>query len=420
MTSDDRWSVLWGLADRLRHLGYTEQAVSESMGVNDHARRDHLGWPAHIRNCRSIASPCATLSAFFLIEGLMGEAQILPLLGSEILSLMREMGWVTELDGKLHFRYLLYPLLGNFILTDGFSSNPPGNLDQVYQLGADSHQFARLNAGLNRRDNMDFIESDCYRGLEEREDTRSFDLVTANPPFVPTPETLSLYRGGGIGGEEVTEKIVRGLPRHLSPNGIFAMITNIPIRRDQTFFARCQEWLGFQESWAMIVISDHIWSLESYVIGHQSPTTPQDYGKNFQTWLDAYATVDLQAVSNSQVYLFRSPRAWRLERFHSFPKEPVPEFIEGWISSLRSYGARRPVRYQIHPGIQKISWLDDHTKAYLEWKPEFHWWESRGVWLEGAAVSALDRIQSEAIVDDWGQDEGLAALLAQNLLATVD
>ena len=40
--------------------------------------------------------------------------------------------------------------------------------------------------------------------------------------------------------------------------------------------------------------------------------------------------------------------------------------------------------------------------------------------LEGAAVSALDRIQSEAIVDDWGQDEGLAALLAQNLLATVD
>lgn len=462
----EAWSILWRFIDRLRNLGYTEQAVSEAMGVNDHARRDHMGWPAHIRSCRRNAHPSAILAAFFLIEGLVEEALLLPLLGTEILTLMRLSHWIVELDGKLHFRYLLYPLLGNYILTDGYSSNPPGNLDQVYQLGADSHllarmtprtpgsasldhctgsgvhavlsaghentstgvdinpralQFAQFNAKLNQRRNAHFFRGDCYQALAPAHDNRTFDLVTANPPFVPTPEALSLYRGGGVGGEEVTEKIIRGLPKNLSREGVFAMITNIPIVRGQSFFSRCEQWLNDGECWSMLVLTDHIWSLESYVISHQSQVLPQEYGKHFQFWLDAYESVGLEAVTNSQVYLFRSPHAWRLDRLRPFPKEAVPSFIEDWISSLRSYGSEGPFAYRLHPGIKQVSWLDGHSKAYVEWQSEFLWWEPRGVWVEGAAAQTLaqvcETLDSQARV--WGHDEGLEQLLSQNLVIWV-
>jgi carbamoyltransferase len=459
------------MVDRLREHGYTENGVSQAMGVVEHSRRDWQGWPAHIRNCRRQmdTSPCAVLTAFFLIEGLLDRELLMPLLGSEILGALHDLQWIVAVDGKLHFRYFLYPLLDSFILTDGYSSNPPSNFDQVYHLGADSHllarlaprpkvhasldhctgsgvhavlggahsqhgfgldinpralQFARLNAKLNRRPNVRFLESDCYAvvtpGQQQFEDCPAFDLVTANPPFVPTPEALSLCRGGGLSGEEVTEKIIRGLPQMLSGDGIFSMITNIPVFRNQTFFHRCENWLDSSDSWGMVVLSNYVWSLESYVLSHQRQVSHQDYGQHFEVWLDAYEGAELEAVTSSQVYLFRSAHPWRIERSYQYPNDSVSRFIEQWIVSLRSFATG--ARYRLHPGLDKVWWLDDHTRVYLEWAPEFSWWRSQGLWLEGPAAKALAQIQShpENFADQWDCSEALDQLLQEHLLTVSD
>ncbi len=463
--SEADWPALWRLADRLHELGYTEQGVSAAMKVADHCSRDWREWPAHLRNCRRVADeqPCALLASFFLIEALLEKPVLEDLLGVEAAALMARLEWTLEVEGKVHFRYFLYPVLGSFILTDGFSSNPPTSRDQVYILGADSHmlarmaprprvaasldhctgsgvhavlsaghsghaygvdinpralQFARLNAKLNRRPNSIFLRSDCYEKFRRTPDHEKrpsqFDLITANPPFVPAPEPLTLCRGGGLSGEEVTEKIVRGLPEKLSPNGIFSMVTNIPIMRQQTFFARCREWLGSQECWSILVLTTHVWSVPSYVVAHQGEPAQESYGDSFVAWLDAYETVGLEAVSSSLVYVFRSATPLDVERICLPPRHGVADFIEDWITSMRSYKADETAHYRIHPTVEKISWLDDGRRAYLEWRSDHQWWEPRGVWLEGAAARALAGIQRGS--REGLEDEGLFRLLGAHLI----
>ncbi len=274
-----QWATLHTLADRLRDLGYTETGASQSMDVFDHCVRDWSAWPAHVRSCRlrRETDPCAFLTAFFLIEESVEESDLERLLGAEAVALMKSLKWIGHNDGKLYFRFFLYPLLDHYFLTDGQGSNP-NHADQVYHLGADSHllarlaprpkaesafdhctgsgvhavlaarhcrhsfgvdinpralDFARFNARWNRHPNAHFIQSDCYQDATPKTlgQAPRFALITANPPFVPTPQALSLCRGGGVTGEEVTEKIIRGLPEALEPQGIFSMVTNIPVLR---------------------------------------------------------------------------------------------------------------------------------------------------------------------------------------------
>lgn len=445
-----QWDVLHRLADRLRELGYTEQGASRAMGVFDHSVRDWSAWPAHIRHCRRLsdAEPCAFLTGFFLVEELVEESALQALLGDEAVALMRVLRWTRKEDGRLRFNFFLYPLLDSFFLTDGQGSNP-NHADQVYHLGGDSHllarlaprpraeaaldhctgsgvhavfaaghagsstgldinpralDFSRLNARWNGRRNASFLLSDCYEKVDGR-----FDLITANPPFVPTPERLSLCRGGGTTGEEVTERIIRGLPSFLSQDGIFSMVTNVPVFRGQTFFDRCQSWLGGPDGWAIVVLSNHTWTPAGYIMSHQSPGP--DYARHFETWLQAYESVGLEAMLNSQVYLFRSSHPWRVDRRYHFPTVAVSEFIERWIACLRAYPQPQS-SFRVHPGLEKLWWGEGRSRVYLEWDQRHRWWRPEGFWLEGEAARALACLES-------GEDApptGLEALLAEHIL----
>jgi carbamoyltransferase len=466
--SEAEWPVLRKLADRLQELGYTDFGVSKSMGLGDHCTRHFRAWPAHVRSCRrqQETSPCALLTAFFLIEESVAPDTLKSLLGGDVVALMRKLNWIDLNGDKFYFRYFLYPLSGVFLLTDGPVSNPNDH-NQVYHLGSDSHflarlaprprvalsldhctgsgvqavlaarhsqrvwgldvnpralQFARVNARLNGLENAEFLESDCYQNVQPEllglEGPPKFDLITANPPFVPTPETLSLCRGGGVSGEDITEKILRGLPEMLSANGVFSMITNIPIFTDQTFFERCENWLNDGQTWGMAVLSNHKWTLESYIMAQQTPVSFENYGSNFQLWLDAYESVGLEGITNSQVYLFRSAHAFRIDRRYGFPSACVAEFIEAWIASLRAFDPSRAVDYRLHPGLEKIWWLEDQSRVYAEWKPDHHWWQPQGVWLEGAAARALHlfRTHPQGLASDRCDPVGLSLLLADHLV----
>jgi SAM-dependent methyltransferase len=451
-----QWEVLHSLADRLRELGYTEQAASQAMDVFDHSVRDWSAWPAHIRQCRRRrGEPAALLTGFFLIEELMEATTLESLLGRQAVALMRTLKWTRSEQDKLRFNFFLYPLLGSYFLTDGQGSNP-NREDQVYHLGGDSHllarlaprplaaaaldhctgsgvhavlaaahaqrsfgvdinpralDFARLNARWNGYRNASFVASDCYSSLTEHSlgQRPVFDLVTANPPFVPTPEKLSLCRGGGLTGEEVTEKIIRGLPQHLSPHGIFSMVTNVPVFRGESFFDRCQRWLGPDETWSMLQLSNHTWSPSAYIMSHQSPEP--GYAQRFEQWLEAYESVGLEAMLNSQVYLFRSSFPWRVDRRYHFPTVGVSDFIERWISSLRAYPQGH---FDLHPGLARVWWAEGRSRVYLEWDEQHRWWCPDGVWLEGEAAAALAALLQG---EPTPSGKGLQQLLAEHVVS---
>jgi SAM-dependent methyltransferase len=466
------WPSLWSLAQKLHELGYHEQNISQAMQLEDHATRNFAAWPAHARNCRKLKEthPYALLAAFFLIEESVEEAELRAVLGDVHIDLMQRLHWIQATPGtsKLHFRYFLYPLLGSFFLTDGHVSNPNG-LNQVYLLGTDSHclarlaprprvgmsldhctgsgvqailagphservfgldinpralDFARFNARWNKQEQVRFVASDCYQnvnasGLQIEGEPR-FDLITANPPFVPTPVTLELCRGGGLSGEEVTEKIIRGLPEKLSPRGVFSMITNVPVFEGQTFFERCQSWLD-QGSWGMAMLSYHTWTVPSYVMAHLTPRVSESYGEGFIRWLEAFEEIGLRSVLNSQVYLFRSAFPWRIDRRFDYPTQKVSPFIEAWLDSLRAFEPGGGARFQLHPELEKVWWDEAGERVYLEWSSQQRWWQPKGLWLEGAGACAVRALQEhpEGCTAAQLDTEGLTRLLEDHLATLV-
>ena len=80
-----------------------------------------------------------------------------------------------------------------------------------------STEFARFNARLNGIENVTMLSGDLYAPVADL----TFDRIVAHPPYVPSRETKMVYRDGGADGEEVTRRIIAGLPKHLNPGGSF-------------------------------------------------------------------------------------------------------------------------------------------------------------------------------------------------------
>jgi methylase of polypeptide subunit release factors len=71
-----------------------------------------------------------------------------------------------------------------------------------------------------------------------------FDLITAHPPFVPATGTNMVYRDGGESGEEVTRRVIEGLPAHLRAGGNCVILCVARDTQEQTFEQRAKQWLG--------------------------------------------------------------------------------------------------------------------------------------------------------------------------------
>lgn len=133
-------------------------------------------------------------------------------------------------------------------------------------------RFSRFNAYLNGIDPSRFtaVVGDLYCALdaevegvcseESGETPRSgfgadgsgeFDLILANPPFVPVPPKLDsakrrydLFASGGSTGEEVLSEIFLGALDRLRPGGVLAMVSELA--NPAAFDLKLQRWVGRQ------------------------------------------------------------------------------------------------------------------------------------------------------------------------------
>lgn len=103
-----------------------------------------------------------------------------------------------------------------------------------------STRFAEFNRNLNGIANAQAVTSDLYQGFG---DSR-FDMISAHPPYVPTLQPKWIFFSGGQDGEEITRRIVEGLPHHLNDSGRFMALTMGTDREDRPFENRIREWLG--------------------------------------------------------------------------------------------------------------------------------------------------------------------------------
>ena len=105
-------------------------------------------------------------------------------------------------------------------------------------IGPRAAAMARINAALNDARNVEVRCGDLYRPVAGER----FDLIIANPPFVPARSRGPAYHSGGPRGDRVLRRVVEGWEAHLRPGGRAVAISHLAVRRGETVAEILRPW----------------------------------------------------------------------------------------------------------------------------------------------------------------------------------
>jgi methylase of polypeptide subunit release factors len=298
---------------KLGALGYNESRILARLALNDLCSLNWRAIPIYRSERLATRDPQALAIDLFLLQGSLAPNEFPALLTPVESDLLIRNGIVT-IDGYMRSNISLYPVSKRLIFSDhawpelphpGFKVPP---YDLVMAVGVDSRHLARctvrqpidtaldlctgsgihallassharhvtavdispraaqcagLNAQLAANSNFEVLTGDLFAPVQGRR----FELITANPPFVPSPLDTLCFRDGGSSGEDIQKRIVRGIADHLAPGGTAQMITELGERENETLSLRIREWLnGAPLDFHILRLNEH--SAEKYAIGH--------------------------------------------------------------------------------------------------------------------------------------------------------
>ena len=99
--------------------------------------------------------------------------------------------------------------------------------------------FAEFNARLNDAP-IRSLCGDLYAPVMGKQ----FDLISAHPPYVPAMCTKMIWRDAGDTGEDITRRIIEGLPDYLRPGGTCVITCVARDTETKPFEQRARDWLG--------------------------------------------------------------------------------------------------------------------------------------------------------------------------------
>lgn len=311
----------------LAGTGYSEFAVRELLGLSDIPDLQWRALPMYRDQRLTTRDPLALAIELFLLQGSLPSVELDRLFVADDRNVLIRTGLLTvDHSGTAWARASLFPVGDRLIFSDhawpelphpGFSAFP---YDQVMFVGIDSHFLARstsrrpvrsaldlctgsgihallatthsqrvvavdinpravccarFNAQASGATNMEVLTGDLFEPVRGER----FDLITANPPFVPSPVDAIRFRDGGHSGEEIQKRIVAGLPQHLAPGGTAQIVTEVGERDGEPLVNRLREWLGGAPM-DIHVLRLNEYSAAKYAIGHAK-------GDNYAEFLDS-------------------------------------------------------------------------------------------------------------------------------------
>ncbi|MGV8970119.1 MAG: DUF7059 domain-containing protein [Microbacteriaceae bacterium] len=181
--------------------------------------------------------------------------------------------------------------------------------------------IASFNARVNGVTSIEFRLGSLFEPVAGER----FDRIVSNPPFVITPRTHGVpsyeYRDGGLEGDTIVERVIRGVEDHLVVGGIAQLLGNWEYRGSTTAFERVGGWLDHTGLDAWVIereVHNPALYAETWIRdGGITPGTP-DFDPLYTAWLDDFEARGVTAVGFGYVNLRRPPETnggWRsLER----------------------------------------------------------------------------------------------------------
>jgi hypothetical protein len=386
---------------KLRALGYSEDAITRTLGIEGPYALTRLGrelWPRYVIPGNE---PLSVLIRLFLLCLSEPEPLVRKVLGEE-LELLGDLRLLSsDGPGRLRSPIGLYPVGPLLVATDWWrepKDGPNTSPNRVMPLGRDSYglarliasfageaavdlctgsgvaalnaamrfdrvvgvdvnpraiNFARFNALLNDVDNCSFEQGDLYGpvgGLR-------FDTIAANPPFVPVPgSTELLYRDGGPSGEDVLREIVAGCSAHLKEHGVCLIVSDMVEHRGTNYEEKLTRWLGTDGSFTAAVLRRPAETIYQYASTHLSHTAPFGVSPAMFEWIDHYLAEGIDAVARGYIAIGRSDRPGT--RIMTVP-------IERAIGRDVGTGV-------VEELLRRVEAVSSHHVSELSYAPRFH------------------------------------------------
>lgn len=100
-------------------------------------------------------------------------------------------------------------------------------------------EFTELNACLNGFGNIEVRLGSWFSPVEGER----FDIITANPPYVISPDSDFLYRDSGMPADSLCRQLVMDMPRFLTDGGFGHMLISWALRTDEEWSQPLRRWI---------------------------------------------------------------------------------------------------------------------------------------------------------------------------------
>jgi hypothetical protein len=163
--------------------------------------------------------------------------------------------------------------------------------------------FGELNACLNRVENVEFRLGSWFEPVSGER----FDIITANPPYVISPDTTFLYRDSGMPVDSLCRQLVRDMPGHLEEGGFGHILISWALRKGQDWSQPLRSWLqGLPcDAWLLHYLSDDPLTQAAKWNQPGLNLDAADYGAALDRWTDYYRREGIDQIAFGAVIMRR-------------------------------------------------------------------------------------------------------------------
>lgn len=296
-----------------------------------------------------------------------------------------------------------------------------------YDITERSTVFAEFNRRLNGIVNVTASQGDLYEPAADL----TFDRIVAHPPYVPVYRPNLIFDSGGQDGEQITRRIVEGLPRYLRPGGRFYGLT-MGSDRDHPFEHRLREWLGPAENEFDVAFVKRItrtpreWAAESVISKKGAVTDIPD-------WRAFFENLHVHALVYGFVMIQRraQPRPVFTVRRQIGPRTGPSEhaWLFDWETSAVSHPATwalawKPravpgIRLRVDHGFENGNWMPENYLLETDYPfnselPAQAWTAHLFTRADGSRTTAglLDQLKADGALHPETPPEAFAEMLA--------
>ena len=325
----DRGGDLSSLCEALRRAGFNEKAVHDILeGRNDRL----IDLECALRRTADASAFHSLLRLFILRAAVDEKAARFALLPADVECLI-DSGLIERTDAGLRARARLAPwrhlfLLSDFLPAEGESLRPdfvmsgasPSSISLtrltfrnqvtkaldlgtgagIHALLAAAHaervvatdtnpralNFARMNARLNGIENVSFRQGSFFEPVEGEK----FDLIVSNPPFIISPESSLMFQNPGMGGDAVSELMMRESPAHLDDGGCAVSLISWHHENENDWAARPCGWAADTgcDFWLLRASSQSPLGYAANALRQTESIHRATYAIQLDKWLDYY------------------------------------------------------------------------------------------------------------------------------------